>query len=548
MLARAAALGFALLTGAVALAQAPACFDAAQLQTASHKGSLIYVWSPRMVLSAQHASSAAGQAAQAGLQFIPVHDARVPGAEISAALSHLQASSEHAASAKALSSSQALCAPTLIAAEALRHFPTAFVAQGGRIHPHPIVGAMPEQAWAQSLRQRLSPAPDTCIAANHFAELPAALVGTQVDAYGKTQVALGSYERISPDGRFILRSFSGGRLGEVSLLELDAQGAPVTAYDTPLSNEAFPVQGTWRYLVDVNGAHYSLPSIVQTNSKTAAKPLFRGGMTGFYAAAAELPQTPNELERGQARIRSMSWPNATGDGDSQGEGALVARTLTVDTRQHAVMADSGNQHLCLDRVAQDGPLYALPMISVDGHEFAALPQTPVQGQQSMRIYSFGESGKGCTPRTVFSFASGKTIFGFPSADAQGHNQAADLAYEYKGQIWWFHRGAGMGAGERFNLAPVETDPHSQWIANAFPGITRDGRIIYAATRKTCSPDPRQPCTERVGYITADPYQSNAYRNHLLSNPRITGKTCITHGDVERERQAFARAHKLPPSK
>jgi hypothetical protein len=377
-------------------------------------------------------------------------------------------------------------------------------------------------------------------------------VGTQVDAYGKSQVALGSYERISPDGRFILRSFSGGRLGEVSLIELNAHGEPIAAYDTPLSNEAFPVQGTWRYLVDVSGAHYSLANIVQTQRK--AQPLFRGGMTGFYAAAAELPQTQQEAQNGQVRIRSMSWPNATGEADTQGEGALVARTLTVDTRQHKVLADSGNQHLCLDRLAQDGPLYALPMIGVDGQEFAALPQTPVQGQQVMRIYSFGASGHGCTPRTVFNFASGKTIFGFPQSDAQGQTQAADLAYEYKGQIWWFHRGAGMGMGmgmgtdERMNLAPVETDPHSQWIANAFPGITRDGRIIYAATRKTCSPDPRQPCTERVGYITADPYQSNAYRNHLLSNPRITGKTCITHGDVERERQAFARAHKLPPSK
>jgi hypothetical protein len=426
-----------------------------------------------------------------------------------------------------------------------------------------------------------------CIAANSFHPLPAAMVGTQDAGYGKTQVALGSYERISPDGRFVLRSYSGGRLGDVSLIELDAQGEPIAAYDTPLSNEAFPVQGTWRYIVDVNGDHYSFNSLLRSKdvdykAKTFIKPLFRGGMTGFYAAASELPMAesiapstvpiaPSKGEpiapqaklvtatiastigadtaaqpaplAGQVRIRSMSWPNPGGNVDTQGQGALVARDITVDTVQQRIVADSGYVHLCTQRVSQDGPLYALPMISVDGLEFAALPQTPVQGQPTMRIYAFGDdlgrSKNNCQPRAAFAFASGKTIFGYPHG-----KEPAGLAYEYRSQVWWYQRSVDH-SGLRFNIAPYYDNPRTELFASAFPGITRDGRVIYGATLKECSADAKQPCTERAGYMVSDPYQSNAYQAYLQQAPTAAlRKQCITHTDVARERASFANLHGL----
>jgi hypothetical protein len=158
-------------------------------------------------------------------------------------------------------------------------------------------------------------ASQACIPAHQFAELTSSIAGTQTDTYGKTTVALGAYERVSPDGRFVLRSFSGARLGEVSLIELSAQGQVIRAIPTPLKNEAFPVQGSWRYLVDTNGDHYTFESIVRVfpernpnerrtiselanrkimqNALTNApqRPVFRGGMDGFYAAASELPSS-----------------------------------------------------------------------------------------------------------------------------------------------------------------------------------------------------------------------------------------------------------------
>ncbi|MGA8513682.1 MAG: hypothetical protein WB821_02780 [Burkholderiaceae bacterium] len=137
------------------------CFDDKNLSASRAEpaqATLVYVWSPRMVLSAQHAASALRQAHQQGLAFVAVHDARVPGDELQAALARLASTPDAIwlPSVQALSASQSLCAATLIARDALRHFPTAFVVQAsGLVHRHAIVGAMPEAAWAHSIALRL---------------------------------------------------------------------------------------------------------------------------------------------------------------------------------------------------------------------------------------------------------------------------------------------------------------------------------------------------------------------------------------------------------
>ncbi len=392
---------------------------------------------------------------------------------------------------------------------------------------------------------------NACIPANQFAELPESIAGTQTDAYGKTTVALGAYERVSPDGRYVLRSFSGSRLGEVSLIELSADGKVLRAIPTPLKNEAFPVQGSWRYLVDTNGDHYTFESILRSadpsylpkslqNVAKPVKPVFSGGMDGFYAAASELPSS----KPGHIRIRSLSWPNASGDSQTQGEGALATRTIEVDTQRQRITQDSGVVFHCRERVNVDGPLYALPMINVDGTEFAALPQTPIQGKQTMRIFGFGQDGKGCEAKQTFDFASGKAIFGF-SVDSK----PANIAWEYNAQAFWYSRELQIP----FNIAPFELEGRAtgqtfELFASAFPGLTRDGRVIYGATLKDCralthdaAPLAAPPfCRERVGYIITDPYQSNAYRNHMLTYKGLARQQCITVGDVQRERAAFLR--------
>jgi hypothetical protein len=517
---------------------------------------LLYVWSPRMVLSATQAADVAQLAQSQGLVFVPVHDARISSEELDGALQRLPHT--------ALASSRPLCSPRLMDLEATRHFPSSFVIRKGQLDTLPLVGAMPPAQYQSGLQARLAAKPnaerlaaegaaqlDQCILQNEFITLPPSLAGTQTDSYGKTTTQLGAYERVSPDGRFILRSFSGARLGDVSLIELSAPNSAtggaassvVRIYETPLSNEAFPVQGTWRYVVSTAGEHYALSDILTKASR--AKPLFKGGMTGFYAAASELSDKPPLV-----RIRSFSWPNSTGDAQTQGEGALAVRTITVNTQTHRITADTGHQNICGERQREDGALYALPMISVDGQEFAALPQLPSklnpEGKPTMRIYAFGDSGQGCQPKASFNFASGKAIFGFPTTDVSNES-AAPLAYEYKGQAWWFNR----ALNQPFNLAPFEADNAAirNVDASAFPGLTQDGRVIYGATWQRCVANPegsagKPACLPEAGYVVSDPWQSNAYRAYLLAKQLTAPKACITQADVAQARLAFGRLHGL----
>ena len=410
-------------------------------------------------------------------------------------------------------------------------------------------GVLMQPLGAQSPRQaEASPAPQmnaavavagadmqACIAPSTFVELGADVAGINKDAAGQEQVALGMYERVSPDGRYVLRSFSGRKLGDVSLLELPAfEGRVLAAYSTPLSNEAFPVQGSWRYLVSISGQHYRFADVLR--EQTQAKPLFKGGMTGFYAVASELSGSRAD----EIRIRSVSWPNASGNTDNQGIGALAARTLTVDTARHRITADSGVQYLCRHRAAEDGSMYALPMISVDGTEYAAMPQMPVKGKSTMRIFGFGGSDGGCELRETFQHSSGKTIFGFPPRDGTG--AGADVAYEYRGQIWWYSR----ALKQAFNLAPPPQVAGENLLASAFPGITRDGRVIYASTLRYCDSN-NQNCRQKVGYTIADPYQSRAFQAFRQAHPEQTKHlpACIRRADVHKERAAFAQLHGLP---
>ena len=378
--------------------------------------------------------------------------------------------------------------------------------------------------------------PAACIPPVIYLPLDAREVGRDVHGVA----ALGTYERISPDGRFILRSYSGAELGKVSLMELPAApGGPVRAFRTPFSNEAFPVQGNWRYLVDVSGEHYRLTDILR--QQTHAKPLFKGGMTGFYAAASELP--PMRGGSGQpaastiprrTHIRSLSWPQ-NADPDGQGVGPLQIATIEVedDGANARIVASTGPMFICGGRAPVDGNVYALPMLSVDGAEFSAIPQAPRAGQPSMRVYGLDAAPQAtrhpCDLRADLGQSPGKAVFGFPRAGS-----AAWLTYSDLGHVYVHDR----ALGQSFRL------DHSRYrvLASAFPGLTRDGRVIYGATWRDCADG---QCPEQAGYVVVDPYQSQAWRDYWSARGAPLPKACITREEVATERARFARLHGLP---
>lgn len=376
----------------------------------------------------------------------------------------------------------------------------------------------------------LAPAsePQTCIAPITYWPLDAAHVGPGSDG----MAALGNYERISPDGRFVLRSFSGAKLGQVSLIELPSQAdAPIRAHPTGLSNEAFPVQGSWRYLVDVNGTHYRFADVLRHGPN--AQPLFKAGMTGFYAAAAELPAPEGSVT---VHIRSLSWPEGTDADDGQGVGPLQLATIEVeDDGQHArVRASTGPRFICSMRVSEDGNAFALPMLAVDGSAFSAIPQAPRQGRPSMRIYSLDPAPDArqhpCALLADLGHAPAKAVFGF----AQGPSPAW-LTYSDRAHVYVHDRQLGRA----FRLQHI----HHKVVASAFPGLTADGRVIYAAQWQDCNQG--APCRPQNGYVVADPYQSQDWRAHWQTLGQSAPKTCITESEVQAQRQRFARQHGLP---
>lgn len=371
-----------------------------------------------------------------------------------------------------------------------------------------------------------------CIEPLTYFALDAGVVGA--DARGVA--ALGTYERISPDGRFILRSYSGARLGKVSLIELPAAaGGALQAHATPLSNEAFPVQGSWRYLVDVNGEHYRFSDVLRRGVQ--ARPLFRGGMTGFYAAASELaPDAADPEASSLIRIRSLSWPQGA-DPDTQGEGPLQVATIEVrdDGREARLLRTLGPNFICDGRRAIDGNAYALPMLSVDGREFSAVPQAPRQGAPSMRVYGLDPGPDGaaaaCDLRADLGVTVSKAVFGFPGAGAPPL-----LVYSDLGSVYVHDRALGRS----FRL----DHGRQRVLASAFPGLTRDGRVIYGATWRDCADTGR--CPEQSGYVVADPYQSRAWQDHWRQAGRPAPRACITRQEVQAERARFARQHGLAP--
>jgi hypothetical protein len=131
------------------------CFADANL--AGMPRAMVYVWSPRMVLSATEAGQALSGAAALGLAFVPVVDGRLPLAEWQSAMTRLAGLSPD--SARALAETRPLCATELISNDAYRHFPTAFLVVNDKVHPATLVGAMPAAFWQEGLRLRLADLP-----------------------------------------------------------------------------------------------------------------------------------------------------------------------------------------------------------------------------------------------------------------------------------------------------------------------------------------------------------------------------------------------------
>lgn len=334
-------------------------------------------------------------------------------------------------------------------------------------------------------------------------------------------VSLGMYSRVSPDGRYFLRSFSGVGLSTVSLIELikNESGNSTRGFSTPLDNEAFPANGTWRYLISTGGGHYNFKDVIASQKK--AKKQFTGGQAGFYAIAAEIPGGNSK----EHKLRSIAWPTGS---DTAGVGYLSNKVITVKSNNgSASKIDSTGASLCSNLSKTEGTIYSLPMISPNAYEFSAMPQSPKDDEPSLRIYRVLENNKDCEKIDDLKTIVGKVTFSYGGENSILFNGGTGIS----------NRGNGVHFYNRtFKKAFTLSDPNKTVYADSFPGFTRDGRIVYGATWKDC--DESGKCVEKAGYVVSDPYQSEDFTDFKKENPDLVVgmKECINEEDVQRERE------------
>jgi hypothetical protein len=156
----------------------------------------------------------------------------------------------------------------------------------------------------------------------------------------------------------------------------------------------------------------------------------------------------------------------------------------------------------------------------------------------MRVYGLADQPMAkehpCDLRADLGFMPAKAVFGFPPAAG---GTPARLVYSDLGDVFVYDR--ALKATFRLDHAKHRV------LASAFPGLTQDGRVIYAATWHDCAAN-TAACPERAGYVVIDPYQATSYRQYWQAQGKTPPKACITPSEVTAQRAAFARRHGIAP--
>lgn len=449
-----------------------------------------------------------------------------------------------------------------------------------------------------------------CVPANElvpFEEGPA----TARESGGR--ISVGTYSRISPDGRFIIRSLSGPKLSAATVMEIikNPDGTKVARpYNTDLGLEAFPVQGTWRFVEDIGANHYKVADIV--NYEKEAPRQFRGGERGFYAASAELPGGTDQ----SFQTRSLAWPQSS---NNAGTGYLGISVTSVKKKgnKYEVVEDKKYRDICKNLKESEGSVFTLPMISLDGSEFAATPTQPKNQQPTMRIYRILENGSDCVMDEDLGVSAAKVIFGSSRPGKKAplvFLGSGNMLLETRCHMITTQQVPDKEDPKKFVTVPLNPprkecqdvttpvagihyydrelkktfyigDRSLSINADAFPGMTKDGRIVYGASWTECRNEIRptvikyevpvldkdgkpvtgwsgkpkteertrtenrqvQICDDKAGYVISDPNQSEDVRRFKQREPAKAGnfKQCITEAEVAAVEREQAAIYGLP---
>lgn len=352
----------------------------------------------------------------------------------------------------------------------------------------------------------------------------------------------GQYQRVSPDGRYILRSDSGSHLGSVTLLEIRQNASQgnleAYAYLTPLANEAFALLSTFRFVVNVNGEHHKIKEI-KNNGKGSA-PFFKAGESGWYAASTELKGG----NQNAFKIRSIAWPNNSTSsgfnrGSDMGKGILYMSETDMALENGKYKVKKENRYkLCENLNPTEGNIYFQPMISPSGQYLSAMPVSPKDGEVTMRIYKILNSGR-CEKVDDLGKVSQKAALGLETDNQLPPVMWAGPSLFHDPKTNLPVTGLYVRDSElKLNFYLGNSKKPFQPVG--FPNMTRDGRIVVSATWINCnaSATGKEICKDSRGIVRLDPNQSEdvlKYRSQQ-GKPVTAFKKCITAAEVQKVEQ------------
>lgn len=336
-----------------------------------------------------------------------------------------------------------------------------------------------------------------CVPARTYVKLPASMGG----GYGA------QYTRVHPSGNYMLVSgFNGVKI-------FDLRTNPATIIDTPMRDEAYPVQPNWDLIASPNHGngmrYYSFDKIL--NSKENTDPEFNDSSHNeYYHSSAELPGS----SKANKTIRTLLWSNrrykdysvtrsgsnafsvqSSGDQKEICSGGIVepgvpqlteARRLqlqqqaeplrqrlrllevefyndsTTENRRDQIRNEYSQVSNELEPIeSQLNAGYVRidqPILSTNGTEFAGI----YKGNTKI----FKIDGDKCTVDKDLGFDTSKVNFSHAKPGKKG-----SIAFAANGRAYIYDRDKDL---------QIEIGTNQEGIDGyySYPGFTRDGRLIY----------------------------------------------------------------------
>lgn len=288
-------------------------------------------------------------------------------------------------------------------------------------------------------------------------------------------IKTGRYHRVHPSGNYILISASGDYGSSVSLVDISATTTTgikeAKAYKTPMIDEAYPVEGSWKLFASPNhtdGMRYYDFKTVLAKEKNAVPVFNDSNHNQYYHSSAELPGSNESL----MKFRTLLWQDSR----------CADYEVSYNPDGSVKNTKKGNSYeLCknLNQTLRN------PILSKDGTEVASQDEAG-----NTVIYKISSNHK-CQMDADLGFPTSKVSFSYPDGNSKGKITFVGSSTQMINGVPQLVNGVHL-----YDRDTKETKFLSKNISDAsYPGMTKDGRVVFINRNKHTA-------------ITVDPNQLN----------------------------------------